>query len=232
MDKETLIEKYLENSLSAEELAQFQEWMDTDDAFREAFEFQLSLKAAITLEERKGIKQILETTRKRRQQRWVWFSAAASILVALGLFLIFSLSGPSPDKLYLAYYEPHPNVVAPSVRGNNDTTLTAQAYLAYDNSDFTTAAAIFERLYLETGSASEAFYWGISLMESGDQEGALEAFGHIHSTDEFGTYKLWYAALANLKLGNTSESEALLQDFVSYDTPIQNKALKLLEALN
>jgi hypothetical protein len=232
MDKESLIERYLQSSLSAEDQLLFEQLLAEDEDFRKELAFQQHLKAAIALEERKKIKSMLEATKKQGQRRVIWWSAAASLLVAVGVYLMLSISSPpSGEKLYLAYYQTHPNVVAPSVRGTSDIDIEANPFLAFDNGNYAEAAQLFAVQFEASGTNSAAFYQGISLMEIGEMEAALEAFKLVNAGDDFGIYKLWYSALANVKLGKYSEAKLLLEAFSREETPLQEKANVLLKKL-
>ena len=136
MENYNYIEKYFEGTLSPEETIMFNKLVEDDAVFAATFEYEKNVKRAITLNERKSLKQKLqsfETSKPKVKSLKIWY-AAASIVFIFGLGFYFTQT--STTTIYDEYYQSYPNVVAPTVRGENKDDIKSEAFFEYDNGNY------------------------------------------------------------------------------------------------
>lgn len=175
MENNDYIEKYFEGSLSPEESILFNKLFEEDAEFATSFEYEKNVKKAITLNERKALKQKLQSFEKPKQT-YKWLYVAASIAVFIGLLTWNSLFVTNYDSLYSEYYQTYPNTVAPTVRGEVSDDIKSNAFYAYDSGDYMKAITLFSRIYAKDGDDYAIFYKGLSYMELEKYKEALAVF--------------------------------------------------------
>lgn len=239
MDKQNLIDKHVTGSLNADEKKQFEIWLKEDNTFKNDVSFYENLTAV----SRESAKAELKEQLKKRESKIAnkgKNNLRRILLVVLGLLLIASaLIGyqlekkkKSPEGIYASYYEPYPNVYYPVTRGNTDDM--TQAFMAYENRDYKTAAEKLEER-LKTSSAIELkFYQAISYAEMGNLPlaiGNLEDIKRFSSEYIDETY--WYLGLFYLKQYNYQAAITHFQDFIELtkDTTKKADAIKILKRI-
>jgi hypothetical protein len=234
--KDEIIEAYLLGKLSEKEAQAFENQLSQDAELREELAFKKSLQIAVTLQERKRLKAILQE--KSRQQPSVevhsWRYAAAIIgfllVVSAGLFIY---TNKSEDQLFLAYYEPFPNIEAPTVRGTLDFNGLTEAFLAYDNEEYELAQLLFSDHFKENQDFVSAFYAAMASIEIGEFHTALEFITHAGDSPEvYEIPKLWYTALIHLKLEKRSDALDLLKVIAESEHPLSANASRLKRQLD
>lgn len=234
-DRAYLLDKFLKNQLTAEEQQQWDRLLDEDTAFKEQAFFEKDVKKAITRNERQELRSFLQSIEVRGESKpFKWKAVAASfigfmIITTIALFLF--RDKPS-EKLYLSYYQPYPNMIAPAVRGTVDTSSIAKAFEAYDTENYRLSAQLFDELY-EPGKPSFALlYSGISHLENGHTATAIQKFQQLNARDDdFQDVAQWYLALAFLKDGKRDFTEELLKDLGKRDTEFSEQARELLKGI-
>lgn len=232
MEKYSYIEKYFEGTLSSEEEIVFQNLLAEDNDFAMAFEYEKNVKKAITLNERKALKQKLQSFEKSKKS-YKWLYIAASFAVLLGFFIWTIFLNTNYDSLYNEYYQTYPNTIAPTVRGENNTDLKSDAFYAYDSGDYKEAIVLFSKIYTKDGDDYALFYKALSLMETQKYQEALTTLNLHDYTKEntFTPFFRWYAALTNLKLKNKKDATQLLEKLTQTDNPQKEAATRLLSEL-
>lgn len=239
-DKENLIEKYFEKQLSEVEKSTFDELINSDSKFKEAFLFEQQLRQAVHLKERKALKNTLQSFENKKEtkmvsmKKWYWVGAASvAFLLALSWFL--TAKNTSNSDLYAAYYQAYPNVIAPSVRGENGVNdEKKKAFELYEAEKFEEAAQLFNNLGKTETNEFAAFYEGQCYMALGKNEKAIEVFSNAILTDDvfpFDTQRKWYLALIYLKMGKKDDAQLMLEILTNYDNVQSAKAKELLEKL-
>ncbi|GAB3646102.1 hypothetical protein GCM10028791_05530 [Echinicola sediminis] len=232
-----LIEKYFENSLSPHQLEEFEELMAIDKEFSSEVEFQKQLKAAIIREERANLKadlQSLDNPTKTYSLRW-WHVAAGVVLLIGLTWLASTMINPQPNHLYMTYFEPYPNVVAPVVRGddNVEDDLKSHAFHLYDQGQYEKAVPVFEQLYRDGGKEYALLYQAVSLMASNRSLEAIPLLDQHDWTVE-GRYTEvahWYLGLAFLDNQQIPKAKIYLQKVEQTSHPLANPAAQLLKRL-
>lgn len=236
-NKDLLIERYFENSLSPKELKEFEKLMTIDAEFSTEVDFQKRLKTAIFHEERSNLKahlQSLDNPTKTYDFRW-WY-AAAGVVFLIGLsWFVHSIIDSQPSQLYAAYFEPYPNVVSPKVRGNatSEEDLKSKAFHLYDQAQYVEAALAFEKLYRNNEQDYAALYQAISLMASGKPNEAIPLLEQMEWTEEavYVEVAYWYLALAYLDNQQVAKSRLLLEKVIQRNHHLANPAKQLLDKL-
>lgn len=237
MNNSDWIDAYFAKTLSEFESLEFKKMLAEDESLREEFEFQKSLKAAITLNAREEVKKALQLENDKlsiRKPLWPKLTIAASIIILLGgTFFMLNKSNPT-ESLFTENYEVYPNVVAPTIRGNSDESTLALAFWAYDNFEYDQAAKLFTQLIENKYSdASIRFYRGLCYIEIQNTEAARKDFEHYigNEKNQFYLEATWYLALINLKNGEKPEAIERLNRVSQSENDFQNQAADLLKKL-
>ncbi|VXB34622.1 Tetratricopeptide repeat-containing protein [Flavobacterium sp. 9AF] len=240
MDKETLLTKYFEGTLTEEESILFHSLLENDTEFKNDFNFQKNVKAAIALEERKELKnklQHLEATRNKSKNtklpKMHWVSIAASFILFAIIGFWFYNSENQTGKLYKKYYQTFPNVEAPVVRGFDTADIKSNAFYAYDSKNYEKALDLFSKIYEKDKDDYALFYKGLSLMELTRFKEAITAFEMYQEkpNSAFNSYIKWYLSLCYLQINEIEKSKVLLNKLVTFENPFQNQANHLLDDL-
>ena len=231
-----LIEKYFEQTLSAEEQIEFERLLIADEDFKKEFDFENNLKKAFSLNERQALKQKLSSfdevkTVKINNKKW--FYAAACLFAVIGFSVWFSLQQPNNDELFNTYYQTYPNVVAPSVRGAEENNLKTKAFAAYDEGNYQTAAQLFAQLYKIDKSDYALLYQAVALIELKELEAAKQTLKKFDDAknSEYTPYYIWYLALVELKTNEKEKAIVRLKELATTENPMQQMAKKLLAEL-
>lgn len=233
MDKETLINNYFEKSLSTEEQIFFDSLMESDADFAEEVAFQNKVKKAITLNERADLKKKLASfeIKKPIVKAFRIFYAAASIVLLCGLGFYFTQN--SSSVLYDEYYHSYPNVVAPTVRGENKIDIKSEAFFEYDNGNYQKSLELFSKIYDAEKDDYALFYKALSQMELQKTTEAIATFQQfdLGKNNAFTPFVKWYLALSYLKENQKEKAITLLKSLSETDNPQQEMAQKLLSDL-
>lgn len=237
MNRELLLEKYFENSLSAEEKIEFDRLLAADEDFAKAFAFERDVKKAFTLNERAKLKQKLKSfdeVKTVKISTSKWYYAVACLIVIAGFSVWLSLKQASNEELFQTYYQTYPNVVAPTVRGTQLEDIKTKAFEAYDNGEYQLAAKLFDEIYTKDQSDFALLYQSLSLMEMKEYDAAKQNFKKFDYTksNQFSNYFKWYLALAELQTNDKENAINRLKELISVVNPMQEMAKKLLAELD
>jgi|SRR5690554_1215700 len=231
-----LIDKYIQNTATPEELIKIDRLLEEDLTFKEEFYFHLELKEAIKIEENQKLKKQLQKLDAEKSPKKFYlniYKVAAILVVGLGVLWFFNTS-PNYDKIYAENFEPFPNVVAPTVRDyNTSENKTAEAFRLYDDQNYTAAAIAFKELYQQDKISYANFYYAISLMGNQQFEKAIEALENPDwkVSEKYLDYTHWYLALAYLKIGDKEKATDYLYKTTQTDSYIAEQAQKVLDKI-
>lgn len=233
MENYNYIEKYFEGTLSPEETIMFNKLVEDDAVFAATFEYEKNVKRAITLNERKSLKQKLqsfETSKPKVKPLKIWY-AAASIIFICGLGFYFTQT--STTTIYDDYYQSYPNVVAPTVRGENKDDIKSEAFFEYDNGNYEKSLELFSKIYSIEREDYALFYKALSLMELNKNKEAISTFNEfdLNKNNNFTPFIKWYLALSYIKENQKKKAIPLLKSLTETDNPQKEMAKKLLEEL-
>jgi hypothetical protein len=205
-----LIQKYFNNSLSKEETLLFDELLEHNIAFKDAFEEHRDATVAFKIYEKEKLKSLLNS---KQTSGITVILKNKSFLIALASCLIIGLfyvsKSVNSNDLFDNYYEPYPNVYAPIVRGEN-TSLT-EAFKAYENGDFGLAENEFKLILKKDKNPNLRFYYAMTLLNQGETKDALKVLELIKTENhDFLPETFWYSALIYLKDKNYIDAKTSL----------------------
>ncbi len=238
-----LIEKYLNEELSASERTEFEQLKKSDADFAEEVQVAVTINADFNVKQKMRWQGLLnehgnivkETpVRKlapRRSLSWIR-SIAAVFILGLGLsmaWLIFS----SPEVGELADEQLMEIYVAPKAF-MNDTDVDSNwknAISAYREGQFSVAVAAMERSMEKSSEKLDEknFYLGLSYLYE-DVPNYNKAISHLAKSKELNSSSLfapkanWFMALAYLKQGKIKEAKALLKLVIDENSTNWKKA--------
>lgn len=241
MDKEALINGYFENSLSQDQLTEFEQLLKTDADFASEVEFQKELQYSLKKNERQEIKQMFSEVNHEngskgkiiRMRPWL---VAASIVLLVGLtswFFFFNTATINTDQLYASNFAPYDNVVHPIERGNEIEDLKTRMFLAYEDQNYELWLKLSEEMVAKQKDDYIDFYSAIVYMQLENHKKAVPLLrGYINGNGELDDRATWYLALSLLKLGEIEESKETLKELIEMGSFKKKDAEKLLEDLN
>lgn len=237
-----LIEHYLDGKLSDTERLAFEERVRSEAELRAQVEEMKLIREGIVWASRKEVLKSLKELEATLPEveapviplwRNTWLQVAAGIsLLAVCAYLLWPRT-QEPAQLFAEYFEPYPNIIMPTVRGvvENDSTVKAQAFRAYDQQDYAQAIQLFEKL--STQDEAVLLYLGNSYLASGQPEKALVLFEKVlNDYDVFDEQAEWYVAVSYLKLEEREKAKVALQKVVARESSYKSKAQLILEKLN
>lgn len=235
MNKEDLLNKYFEQTLTDKEKILFEQLLEEDADFQEEFNFQNDVKLAMTLNEREKLKAQLKTHHSNAVSKWSWkysIAMAAAVVLCFGLYSIFD-SNPNPQQLFSQYYETYPNTISPIVRdANADSNLKQQAFEAYENKNFHKAENLFAELYATQGEEYALFYQIMSMMElNNDLDRAKSMLIETEWSEEFKEKSLWYLSMIHLKQNQKHKAKETLQQLNEIGDYRQKQVQELIKKL-
>lgn len=225
-----LIEKYFEGDLSPTEKKKMGEKLKKNPNLEEEFQFHQALKSAIHQRERQELKTFLESLEKpsvKKRNWWLVSGIAAAVLLALTLLFVF----PSNNEKQLAekYFQPLPNMIAPTVRAEAAEKDNIIAFKYYDSESYIKAAEEFDKL---KDVPYAIVYAGVSYLAAGKYEKSMEVLNTRELEDPaFEIYRKWYLGLAYLKTGQKELAVGLFAQLTQVDSPIEKMAVNILSEL-
>ncbi|MEO9893706.1 hypothetical protein [Aurantibacter sp.] len=241
MDKEELINGYIEGSLSESQLEEVTHLLNTDSEFASDLKFEEELKISLKIEERQELKDMFATLNTKKEFKkgklilmrpWL---AAASIALVVGLtswFFFFNNSSANLNELYISNFSPYENVVHPIERGNQIEDLMTRAFTAYEDEDYTKALELFKELNVKNNDSYIDFYEAIILMQLNRHEESVALLNnYIQQNGELKDRAHWYLALTYLKLDDVAKSKVELQKLITLGSFKLSAAQELLVAL-
>ena len=235
MDKDLLIQKYLQGTLSEAEEQLFQEYAKNDPSFTDDIPFYEGLHYAFAKADYDQTKTQLQSFYKEeRHSVWRKWSIAATVLVLMSLGSLWFLNTiNSTETLYAHYFEPYKNVVQPIVRGEAEKNTKVLAFMAYDDGDYDTAIVYINQLLEDKPEAILALYKANSQLQTDQTEAAIATLeSHIKKTDTIYAEAQWYLALSYLKLDNKEATKSHLSTLLQTNSNFKNKdAIALLKTL-
>lgn len=210
MVKDLLIQKYINNRLTKEEQVLFDDLYKNDADFIAEVKLHKDLKAAIRNEERISLKKEFKKKDVNKVPfNWARLLVAASfaMLLSVGSYFMFKDSGLTNQELFATNFEPYRNVMHPVVRGEENLTQIEEAFVFYENGDFSKFIKIIESAnYKDT---DYNFYLANAYLANENVEKAkLILEDYLHNNDaKFFTKAHWYLGLIYLKLADTQKAK-------------------------
>ena len=205
-DDNQLIDKYLDDRLTTEEIGTFRERFETNPFFAMEVKQHTDMRVALiaAAKHRTNISKVARVI----QFRYAKLAIAASIVLFIGLAAYHFLLKPDPyHQLYANFY------VNPF--DNNNQLITRSAKTQADEIAF------------------EKFHEAIALMENAR---FAEAIVILQKFDQLNQNSLtneidWYLALALLRDGQTDKARELFAKIFNSNSPFSDKALEIYNQL-
>lgn len=233
-----LIERYLSNDLSEEELRSFEERLKTDKVFAQEVENQrLTHKATDVFAQIKTKEKIKESydavlkSEKNNRRTLLRIAAAVVVLIIAGIGF-FAPSNYSNQALVDSNLETYPDRI--TTMGTTPDEQLAAGMKAYNEKDFEKALELFSQLP-ETLPEKDLvdLYSGIALIETNQFENAITIFQQmIDSNSPQTDVAQWYLALTYLQSNDIENAKSLLNKIVSQNGYQSKNAAQLLKKLD
>lgn len=235
-----LIERYFDNALSADETIELKDRLKKDYEFQKLFNQEKILINTIRLQAARNdlafLKELENSFGDKRpsyiRRHWYYYAAAACITL-VALFLWNPWGGPvTPGELYATYFQPHPNIFEPTLRGESDATLRARAFQSYEQGNYALASELFTRILQQEKNAGMLMLLGNSNLALGNTALAKQNFIDLADDfDELDDGAKWYLSLCYLKTGDVPSAQKLLAEVAQAQTTYASKAKELLEKI-
>jgi tetratricopeptide (TPR) repeat protein len=179
------------------------------------------------------------------------FAAAASIVFIISFAWYYSSSSTLDyQQEYASAFEKYDNTLSKAVQmelseqgfgGNPDEKALQEilgAMTAYDNKEYTQAAALFQQLLQDQPASTYQnkveLYLGLSYLESNKVKKAIAQLQSLSAKEgAHSAITEWYLALAYLKTEQVEKTKAVLEKLITLDkNPYQEKASTLLQKLS
>lgn len=240
MERETLLEKYLQGKLTAKERPEFDALLHSDANFKGEVQFHTDLKRVAEAEDDDDFREMLSdfeaeartenSIEKRFPTKWL---VAASIALIAGLTYFFTVnSSVSTQDLYVQNFEPYRNVVYPVVRGEDAQDEKTKAFAAYQIGKYEEALPLFAELYTTEKSPYYLFYRANALIQLNRAKEAIPLLKeHLKTNGNLVEKSPWYLAMAYLQLDDEENAKIMLDSVVAIGTYKVDEAKNLLDAL-
>lgn len=249
-NNDLMLDRYLRDEMDEQERHLFEEQLATDEALTEQLDLQRDTIEGIRLDGSHALKQRLQAVEtelaspvpvvvdeKKTHRRFLmtWVAIAASLFTVVLLGYLFIPTASSTEELYVAYYQPFPNLINPAQRSVEveESSVPEQAMRAYDQQQYAEAVALFE----QGGALSDpgyTFYYGASYLGLEQPERAILLLEQVvqEKTGLFYEPGLWYLALAHLKTNDPEAARPYLQTLAEQEGDYTEEAQELLEEMS
>ena len=242
-----LLERYLEQSLTEEEVRRLEKRLAEEPALKELYQNEKLLVNGIryghlksSLEQLKTLESSLPAIKNPSEETarvvpfktyWKPFAVAASFVVLIGSFLLWNRRA-EPAELFAENFKPYPNVIEPVLRGTSEQNQRADAFAAYDRLDYERAATGFKELLKVKEEPGILLLLGNANLILGRTSEAKENFVTLSKDfDEYDLLAKWYLSLCYMKMGDNDSAKVLLEEIAGQGSSYQEKARVLLKKL-
>lgn len=242
MEKEILLEKYLMNELTDEELLQLQKLVDNDEEFKE----ELEIRSVLFADYKTDVKQELIKNIPSAKKQTVTLStkiyklvrpalsiAAILVLGLLGLWFFQKNNQPNYQQVAMqSLNEAPPGIIVLMDENTNTDTNWNEAVEAYQKKEYKIAAPLFEKSTSKTDERN--FYLSLSYLHQNTPiaEKAIPLLTNIIETNsKFAEEANWYLGLAYLLENNPAQSQLFLKK-IPRQSGYYKDAKKVLEQIS
>lgn len=229
-----LLEDYLNGKLSKEEKKAFEKRLNADPNLKKELEKHKLLHEVIadfdTIDFRKKIQEIeKDVSFKQNKKRNKWLlPIAASLVILIGIGMIWTIYEPSEDNLFDEYYSPYP---VEDIRRGSQGQIPHQVLNDYLSKKYDEIISDFELLVRKyPKNDSIKMYLGTSYLEENRTQEALSVFKTIDD-NAYKEHALWYISLCYLNLEDRENCIKTLDNLINYMGIYENKALELKKEL-
>lgn len=203
-----LLEKKHRASLSEEESAELNLYMQEEDFAKEAeshLRIFTQIETSVEVELREQMSEWDKSHQRLTTLRRPWLKFAATFMIIGMVASLFYINQNSSADNINSYYTVYPNVI--TVRGEADTTQLSNALAYYDEGKFDSAISLLTTIETTDGSFYLAqSYFGLEMYAK-----ASAQFQHTKAKESnYSDIAGWYIALCEYKLDET-KAKVLLQ---------------------
>jgi len=217
------IDNYLNNKLTATELAAFRRRMDADKLWREKVSqvqlISLGIQESLLADRLNDFHKELKPQEEKKTHRTIsfhwgkrWAIAASALLVIGTLSWILFFKKTDNQQLFASYYQPDPGL--PTLMGVSDHYEFDKAMVDYKTGDYEKALIAWKTLLKENEQNDTLNYFIASAyLAYKNPEMAFPYFDKVirNPNSVFYNDAQWYKALALLDEGKKEEAVQLLQ---------------------
>ncbi|MEL6919031.1 MAG: tetratricopeptide repeat protein, partial [Bacteroidota bacterium] len=174
--------------------------------------------------------QNIDNKLKRKKNNLLFWKAAASLVFLIGLAVFFLLlNNGGQNDLFKDYYTPYP--IEDTIRGTNENRID-KASQSYARGEYKTAIPELNSLVSQFPDRTVLkLYLGNCYLGTDQEKEAIRVFEQIKKEDGYYENAQWYLALSYLKDNDKNKSIATLENIVSYNGALKERALALLKKL-
>ena len=215
------IEAYLTQTLSDEDLSEFEKRLENEDGFAEKVQ---DIKTVLSGLETQALKEQLDAFHKDlttdnndvvapskvKPLNWKRIAVAAALIIAAGSFWL--LSGNPNEKLYTKYFSPDPGL--PTAMGSDANYEFYEAMVNYKQGDYNVAISKWKKQLTEHPKNDTLNYFiGVAYLANKQVQTAIPFLNTASKNASFplidDTY--YYLGLAYLKTGSLEKSKQNLE---------------------
>ncbi len=242
-----LLDKYVNNTLSAKEEIQFNEILDNIPELKRDLKIRQDIAQSMNYLGNKELKNLLDKIHLEefgneqvdltpKSKNWIIYLIGGIILLGiLGVFLLNtntqSAESQSPENLYAEYFEPF--VPSSQTRGENAEKILETFYEAYQDKNYAKALNVIKPILNEQEN-QVLLLASISAIQSDNHNLAQKLLDQILDSKDyyFTDHANWYKALSFLKQEKNKEAKDLLEE-LSQDSDADHhlEAKKLMEKI-
>ena len=240
MNKEQLLQKYLDHSLTEEEKTLLEKEIKENPDFQRELEEAYDLRKAIIAHKKEQLKTTFKTLGQPQKTPFITkfkpYGIAASIFIGILILAYFLMNSPvSNEALFSENFEPYRNIITPIERSEESTDNKSQEYVAfydYETGNFEAALVAFTHLYETEKTSYYLFYKANCELQLNEVDVAINTFlAHQKSNDTFKEKGKWYLALAYLKNNNNVKCKLILEEIIKHKSYNYTKAKKISERI-
>jgi len=243
MDQEkaqNLIDSYLENRISDEDLTSLKKYYEDDPEMLEDIQFSKALVSSMKVNERNELRpEFIEMmnnvpkkeSKERKLIKLFYPVAAAVILFIVSTFLFLNSDGFDNETIFTNYYQPL------TALSNKRGTLNeeSEAIRAYNIGKYQLAAISFEKIVQSNpGDYNSKMLLANCYLSIGEEDKTIEILEVLKKLNDpyVKQQSYWYLSLAYLKTDQLILCEENLNIIISANMPYKAKAKELIILIN
>ncbi|MVO08862.1 hypothetical protein GOQ30_06750 [Flavobacterium sp. TP390] len=240
MNKEQLLQKYLDHSLTEEEKVMLEKEIKENPDFQRELEEAFDVRKAIIAHKKEQLKTTFKTLEQPKKPtfitKFIPYGVAASIFISILIVAYFLTNSTfSNEALFSENFEPYRNIITPIERSEARPHNKSEEYVAfyeYETGNYETALLEFTHLYESEKKSYYLFYKANCELQLDKIDLAIDSFlAHQKSNDTFKEKGKWYLALAYLKTNDRAKCKIILKEIIQHKSYNYVKAKNILERI-
>lgn len=238
MNKDQLLQKYLDDSLTEEEKLLLEKEIKENPDFQRELDEASKVRKAIIAHKKEQLRTTFKTLGQPKKSTFITkflpYGVAAAVFISILVVTYFLMNSPiSNETLFSENFEPYRNIITPIERSEPSSHNKTQEYVAfynYETGDYETALLEFTHLYESEKTSYYLFYKAICELQLDKVDLAIDSFlAHQKLNDTFKEKGKWYLALAYLKNKDMAKCKIILEEVIQHKSYNYVKAKQILE---